>query len=375
MDTKDKQSVSASLTEQFSDEVQNFRIIYDDRQLQQMYGRGLIKYSDKTEDPTPIIWVEDSTIATFGNFSASTGKAKSKKTFNISAIVAAALTNKKVLKYRADLPMHKRRVMYFDTEQSPYHCRKVLDRIAKLCGVQDKEELELLTFLALREYNPLQRISVIDYALRQHPDCGLVIIDGLRDLVYDINDAKESTEVMSALMTWTSKHNIHIHCVLHLNKNDNNTRGHLGTELENKAESILVVNRCRYNSSVSEVFPMHMRDKEFGPFALQINHEALPVLKPETIPPISIKEKPKSLFDLSVDIHKKILSEVFSIKPMSYKELTTQMQHIYKMNGYCHGMNIIKTFLSVLCDNGIIVKLPSNKGYEYNSDFSEIIYT
>ena len=371
MDNNSDSKSSKSVPE----ELLNFRSLYNDEQLHQLFGRGLITFSDMTEEPTPILWVGDSTIATCGNFSASTGKAKSKKTFNISAIVAAALTNKKVLKYKAQLPAEKRRVIYFDTEQSSHHCRLVLNRIAKLSGVQDEKELDNLSFVALRECNPKTRIGVIDYALRTNPDCGLVIIDGLRDLVYDINDARESTEVMSFLMTWTSLYNIHIHCVLHLNKNDSKTRGHLGTELENKAETILMVNRCRHNSSVSEVSPMHMRDKEFGPFLFQIDSNALPVLKCEDTKPISVSEKPKPLTDLPVSIHKKILSELFSTQQKSYKELTTNMQHIYKMHGYCHGMNNIKTFLSVLCSNNIIEKLPSNKGYTYHPDFTEIVYT
>ena len=40
-----------------------------------------------------VLFCNGSVIGTLGNFSASTGKAKSKKTFNVSAILAAALTN------------------------------------------------------------------------------------------------------------------------------------------------------------------------------------------------------------------------------------------------------------------------------------------
>lgn len=67
--------------------------------------------------PQEILWVNDAAIATLGNFSASTGKAKSRKTFNVSAIVAAALRNKTVLSYRARLPEEKRRILYIDTEK------------------------------------------------------------------------------------------------------------------------------------------------------------------------------------------------------------------------------------------------------------------
>ena len=43
-----------------------------------------LKVTDTYEVPPEILWVNGSTIGTLGNFSASTGKAKSKKTFNIS---------------------------------------------------------------------------------------------------------------------------------------------------------------------------------------------------------------------------------------------------------------------------------------------------
>lgn len=78
-----------------------------------------LKVTDTYEVPPEILWVNGSTIGTLGNFSASTGKAKSKKTFNISAIVAAALKNDEVLKYSAYLPPNKRKILYVDTEQIP----------------------------------------------------------------------------------------------------------------------------------------------------------------------------------------------------------------------------------------------------------------
>ena len=68
-----------------------------------------LKITDTYDVPPEILWVNGSTIGTLGNFSASTGKAKSKKTFNVSAIVAAALKNDEVLQYSAFLPGNKRK--------------------------------------------------------------------------------------------------------------------------------------------------------------------------------------------------------------------------------------------------------------------------
>ena len=175
-----------------------------------------------------------------GNFSASTGKAKAKKTFNVSALVAASLANGKVLNYRASLPEGKRKILYVDTEQSRYHCHNVLERILKLAGLPTSIDNENLDFICLREYTPSVRIEVIDYALAQDQSYGLVIIDGIRDLLLDINNAGESVEVINKMMEWSSKYDLHIHCVLHQNKGDNNVRGHIGTEMSNKAETVLV---------------------------------------------------------------------------------------------------------------------------------------
>lgn len=54
--------------------------------LSNILSASQIRATDTYETPPQIIWIDNSTIATLGNFSASTGKAKSKKTFNVSAV-------------------------------------------------------------------------------------------------------------------------------------------------------------------------------------------------------------------------------------------------------------------------------------------------
>ncbi len=142
---------------------------------------------EKLRESTGILKVHGSVIGTLGNFSASIGKAKSKKTFNVSAIVAAALKNGTVLRYVAELPEDKRKILYVDTEQSPYHCLKVMKRILRMAGLPDDKDNEHLEFLALRKYTPEQRIRIVEQAIYNTPDIALVIIDGIRDMVYDIN--------------------------------------------------------------------------------------------------------------------------------------------------------------------------------------------
>lgn len=339
---------------------------FSDEELESYLSKGEIKATDKVTIPPKILFVGDCTIATFGNFSASTGKAKSKKTFNISAMVAAAVTNTTVINYRACLPEGKRKILYFDTEQSKYHCHNVLERIYKLSGLSVKKDDPRLLFWGLREYTPKLRIALIDYALRKHQEVGLVIIDGLRDLMYDINNGKEATDVMTVLMAWTSVYDLHIHTVLHLNKNDNNPRGHIGTELENKAETVLIISKNLQNNSISEVRPMHMRDKEFSTFAFHIDDNKLPVLD-NGISVTVVKRREKSLVSLDNEVHQEILSKAFkNNSPTRYSDLVEMVSRAYEDAGYKRGTNGIKDLLKLLSGKGIIVK--QDDAYIYKSE-------
>ena len=56
-----------------------------------LWQASRLSLSKSYEEAPEILKVHGSVIGTLGNFSASIGKAKSKKTFNVSAIVAAPI--------------------------------------------------------------------------------------------------------------------------------------------------------------------------------------------------------------------------------------------------------------------------------------------
>lgn len=234
-----------------------------------------------------------SVIGTLGNFSASIGKAKSKKTFNVSAIVAAALKNGTVLSYTAELPENRRKILYVDTEQSSYHCAKVAKRILRMAGLPTGRNHKDLEFLVLRKYTPEERIAIVREAIYRTENVGLVVIDGIRDMVYDINSPSESTKVISLLMTWTGERHIHIHTILHQNKGDENARGHIGTELSNKAETVLQVEKDEKDPDISTVKAAHIRAMNFEPFAFRINGRHCPNCWTNTCSNTRIREKGK----------------------------------------------------------------------------------
>ena len=332
-----------------------------------------VSVNTKYEQSPVVLMVDDSIIGTLGNFSASIGKAKSKKTFNVSAIAASALANGTVLHYRSSFPENKRTILYIDTEQGEPHCQKVLQRILCLAGLPKDADSDNLIMLGLRKYSPEMRLAIVEQAIGTIPNLGLVIIDGIRDFMYDINSPNEATNIISKFMQWTDDRQIHIHTVLHQNKNDEHARGHIGTELNNKAETIMQVEVDKEDKAVSVVEAVHIRDREFEPFAFRINEEAMP----EPIEFYLSKEKKtgrptKGPFDpdkeIPKNVHRPALDAVFANGNISnYDDYIERLKEGYGLQGIKLGYNKAVKVATLLSDKQMVIK--EGKDYAFNPEY------
>lgn len=325
--------------------------------------------TDKFDSPPVILRIDDSIVGTLGNFSASTGKAKSKKTFNVCAIVASALTGNTVLNYSVSLPANKRKILYVDTEQSPFHCLRLMNRILSLSGFPLDVHPQQLVFLGLRRYATKDRLKKIEEAIYETEELGIVVIDGIRDLAHDINSPGESTDLITKLMQWTDERQIHIHVVLHLNKGDDNTRGHLGTELNNKAETILQVTKDEFDKDISSVASMFIRDKDFEPFAFRINENSLPEKVENYQPQQPGKKKGFDYSEVSEEKHREALTATFKDnETLPYGTLIEYLQACYADIGCKCGRVKIKA-LKVFLENKRMIVQGDDKLYRYNPGF------
>ena len=165
-----------------------------------------------------------------------TGKAKSGKTFFLSLLMAACTTGE-VLGIRARTPL---KCLWYDTEQSRQSTLEILrERIMPLVtasGGSGSFDMELYDVFNTRSADCEQRLALLEVAI-SHCQPDLVVVDGICDLVSDINDGVRVKPVVERLMKVAQEANCCIVCAIHQNKGaeDRNPRGWLGTELNNKS--------------------------------------------------------------------------------------------------------------------------------------------
>ena len=178
-----------------------------------------------------------------GELVAVTGKAKSGKTYLNSLLMAAAGRDSGLTSGAQDknfLGLKRKqeealRVVWIDTEQSEdTTCEILRDRIGAMIGGEPNEERFHVFNMRQTDWRERMMLVLSAIAICQ-PD--LVIFDGIRDVVGDINDYTEAQSIIGQLLKAASEFHPCIVCVLHQNKavEDKTLRGALGTELQNKS--------------------------------------------------------------------------------------------------------------------------------------------
>jgi hypothetical protein len=315
-----------------------------------------VDYTKEPEPPPVGMRINGEAFGTLGNFSLVIGKAKSKKTFLITMALAGAVKGELVGNvFSGTLPKGKQKVIFVDTEQARYDVIKVAQRVLQLSDLDNPDNFEVFS---LRKFSTEERKTIIEQIIETNPDLGLLVIDGVRDLVTSINNEEEATGLATNLLKWTEERQVHIITVLHQNKNDYNARGHLGTELVNKAEITISVKST--NNEISKVKPEYCRHKPFQPFAIRINESELP----ERVDGWQPKKQHNSTGKYNPDEvngiqHWEILHEVKSqvngTKP-KHSEITSQLKtaignHVQKV-----GNNKVKDYLKFYMNRDYIVK-------------------
>ena len=176
-----------------------------------------------------------------------TGRAKSGKTFVMSILMVLCLIAE-VLSFRR-LTADRLRLLWYDTEQSDNSTQDILkNRIIPLfhqvAGDDAEFPEDMFDIFNVRNVDREKREAYLIAAIEYYqPD--LVIVDGIRDLVGDINDGTVAQALIEKLMRAAQEYDCCIVCVLHQNKSgeSRDPRGWLGTELLNKAFDVFATEK------------------------------------------------------------------------------------------------------------------------------------
>ena len=186
------------------------------------------------------------------------GKAKSGKTYFLSLLMAASIKDHLMTIERIPRPL---KVLWYDTEQSEQSTQDILvNRISSLVSPDERAAIaEHINAFNVRLFSWEERLEMFEQAIPcLKPD--LVILDGVRDLLSDINDGKEAQRITEQLMVLAQHNDCCIVCVLHQNKSDSdrNLRGWIGTELTNKVFEVYSCEKLR-DSKTFKVEQTHTR--------------------------------------------------------------------------------------------------------------------
>lgn len=137
-------------------------------------------------------------------------------------------------------------MVYVDTERN--HCEQFpcfVQEVLENAGYSIEEDPEMFRYTSLLDVPRKDRFPAVNEYLtflRQSTNKHMVIfLDVLTDCVEDFNRADKSLELIDFLNRMINEHNCTFFCVIHENPGQGKARGHLGTELINKASTVIQI--------------------------------------------------------------------------------------------------------------------------------------
>lgn len=190
------------------------------------------KHGQRPDKPLAVVKLGDLDLCSCGNISMLRAANGVGKSHVAAAMLCASIGKENWLGMTSE---NKGRAIYFDCEQDMYDFYCLIEK----AGVSTNDPVEAYNVTGFKIKEIKESIIAV---VEMHPDARFLFLDGFADIIASVNDEEQTSELVSWLQDLARENNIAVCGVLHLNPgSDDKSRGHLGSQIERKAENVIQI--------------------------------------------------------------------------------------------------------------------------------------
>lgn len=305
------------------------RLLASQQQIKENKGKP-ISFSQ------PILWQKENPVFFPKTINVIQGKAGVHKSRLAETICASLLktpeSNRDLLDFKRSI-LSRYAVCYVDTErnlsdQLPYS----LQQIQLKAGYTIQDHPYGFDYISLLEFAREERFEMLnmylDYIRQKFPMHLFIVLDVITDCVFNFNDTKDSMKLIDMMNQAINRFDVTFLCLIHENPgNTDKARGHLGTEILNKASTVIQIgfekDAENHNTNLIKVAYLKCRSsKKHDPFYVQYSdtEKGLVIADHSTIQESMDSRSQKASLDSTLELIGAIL-----IEPMPRKELIEKL--------------------------------------------------
>lgn len=246
------------------------------------------------------------------------GLPKAGKSSYLNSCIASAFVPYDIFTMKINLPANRRKICLFDTESSDFDYYNRIDSIKKFAELQNLPDW--FHSFQVREDGTGTIRKMVERYLELNPDCSVLVLDGLLDLIINYNDEKESSMLTKWLKKITKVYDLLIISVLHFNKSNDHTTGVIGSHSDRFAQSTLDIKKDKDNNTYVMSSRFMRSDSDFEPITLMNFSGNL-----QQVANDSVKQKSRKAADLDIMESQRLCKQIVTM-PMQYSEIVDEIK-------------------------------------------------
>lgn len=236
----------------------------------------LTKYSylqitDSTPIPPPVVVIKinGEIISTEGNITTISGASKSGKSAFSGMLIAGAIATGEYDGFPGVevMPSNGKAVLHFDTEQARHKHQSNLKSVLRRAGLESCPANMLSYNIRQEDLENYSAITedLISAAHKKYNGVHIVVVDGGADYIRDVNEPNQSNAIVKFYEDLAIKYRTSVIIIVHVNPGSEKERGHLGSQLQRKSESVLSI---KSQGDISCLEPKFLRSAGKGDIPL-----------------------------------------------------------------------------------------------------------